>query len=71
MQIYIYFLLSYGLFLTEVDTVLRPGEYWILWGPPIYWKKHYKGWERTQEDLNREQKNNRECCKEPMLEEGD
>ncbi|KAK1325094.1 putative methyltransferase PMT17 [Acorus calamus] len=44
-----------GLYLIEVDRVLRPGGYWILSGPPINWKKHYKGWERTQEDLKKEQ----------------
>ncbi|EEF51431.1 probable methyltransferase PMT16 [Ricinus communis] len=44
-----------GLFLIEVDRVLRPGGYWILSGPPIRWKKYWKGWERTKEDLNAEQ----------------
>ncbi|PON50838.1 hypothetical protein PanWU01x14_220750 [Parasponia andersonii] len=44
-----------GIYLTEVDRVLRPGGYWILSGPPIHWKKHWKGWERTKEDLNSEQ----------------
>lgn len=44
-----------GIFLMEVDRVLRPGGYWILSGPPIHWKKHWKGWERTMEDLNSEQ----------------
>ncbi|XP_042389393.1 probable methyltransferase PMT17 isoform X1 [Zingiber officinale] len=44
-----------GLYLTEVDRVLRPGGYWILSGPPINWKKHYRGWERTQENLKKEQ----------------
>jgi len=44
-----------GLYLIEVDRVLRPGGYWILSGPPIRWKKYYKGWERTQEDLKQEQ----------------
>ncbi|XP_050221191.1 probable methyltransferase PMT15 [Mercurialis annua] len=44
-----------GLFLTEVDRVLRPGGYWILSGPPIRWKKYWKGWERTRDDLNDEQ----------------
>ncbi|KAM0946789.1 putative S-adenosyl-L-methionine-dependent methyltransferase [Dioscorea sansibarensis] len=44
-----------GLYLIEVDRVLRPGGYWILSGPPIHWKKYYKGWERTQEDLKQEQ----------------
>uniref|UniRef100_A0A6N2N4I0 Methyltransferase n=1 Tax=Salix viminalis TaxID=40686 RepID=A0A6N2N4I0_SALVM len=44
-----------GMYLIEVDRVLRPGGYWILSGPPIHWKKHWKGWERTQEDLKQEQ----------------
>ncbi|KAL8049710.1 hypothetical protein ABFX02_06G037000 [Erythranthe guttata] len=44
-----------GAYLIEVDRVLRPGGYWILSGPPINWKKHWKGWERTTDDLNSEQ----------------
>ncbi|KAK0595185.1 hypothetical protein LWI29_004322 [Acer saccharum] len=44
-----------GVYLIEVDRVLRPGGYWILSGPPINWEKHYRGWQRTQEDLNNEQ----------------
>ncbi|KAI0520572.1 hypothetical protein KFK09_008048 [Dendrobium nobile] len=46
---------SEGLYLLEVDRVLRPGGFWILSGPPIHWKKYYRGWERTQEDLKQEQ----------------
>ncbi|CAA7392037.1 unnamed protein product [Spirodela intermedia] len=44
-----------GLYLMEVDRVLRPGGYWILSGPPIRWRKYHKGWERTPEDLHHEQ----------------
>lgn len=44
-----------NMYLIEVDRVLRPGGYWILSGPPINWKKYYKGWERTEEDLKAEQ----------------
>ncbi|CAM9003658.1 unnamed protein product [Rhodiola kirilowii] len=44
-----------GLYLIEVDRILRPGGYWILSGPPINWKTYWKGWERTQEDLKQEQ----------------
>ncbi|KAK3143945.1 hypothetical protein QOZ80_4AG0306960 [Eleusine coracana subsp. coracana] len=44
-----------GLYLIEIDRILRPGGYWILSGPPINWKKHYKGWARTKADLNAEQ----------------
>ncbi|CAN6466091.1 unnamed protein product [Victoria cruziana] len=44
-----------GLYLIEVDRVLRPGGYWVLSGPPIHWKKYHEGWERTEEDLKQEQ----------------
>ncbi|OIV98746.1 hypothetical protein TanjilG_24917 [Lupinus angustifolius] len=44
-----------GIYLTEVDRVLRPGGYWILSGPPINWQRHWKGWERTTESLKVEQ----------------
>nr|CAD1829968.1 unnamed protein product [Ananas comosus var. bracteatus] len=44
-----------GLYLIEVDRVLRPGGYWILSGPPINWKIHHMGWQRAEEDLKREQ----------------
>lgn len=44
-----------GLYLIEVDRILRPGGYWILSGPPINWKMNYKGWQRTKEDLEQEQ----------------
>lgn len=39
----------------EVDRILRPGGYLVLSGPPIGWRHSYKGWERTTEDLEREQ----------------
>ncbi|KAL2550354.1 putative methyltransferase PMT15 [Forsythia ovata] len=44
-----------GAYLIEVDRVLRPGGYWILSGPPIRWRKYWKGWDRSREDLNAEQ----------------
>ncbi|KAK9060901.1 hypothetical protein SSX86_018081 [Deinandra increscens subsp. villosa] len=44
-----------GVYLIEVDRVLRPGGYWILSGPPINWQRHWKGWQRTKADLNEEQ----------------
>ncbi|XP_008799521.1 probable methyltransferase PMT15 [Phoenix dactylifera] len=44
-----------GLYLIEIDRILRPGGYWILSGPPINWKRHWKGWQRTREDLSAEQ----------------
>lgn len=44
-----------GLYLIEVDRVLRPGGYWIISGPPINWESHWKGWDRKPEDLKAEQ----------------
>lgn len=44
-----------GLYMIEVDRILRPGGYWILSGPPINWKRNWKGWERTEADLQEEQ----------------
>lgn len=46
--------LADGLYLIEVDRVLRPGGYWVLSGPPINWRKHYKGWQRTKRELRAE-----------------
>ncbi|KAL5989044.1 hypothetical protein ACLOJK_027146 [Asimina triloba] len=64
-----------GLYLTEVDRVLRPGGYWILSGPPIHWKKYYKGWDRSQEDLKQEQDAiedvARNLCWTKVVEKGD
>ncbi|XP_008813543.2 probable methyltransferase PMT17 isoform X2 [Phoenix dactylifera] len=64
-----------GLYLIEVDRVLRPGGYWILSGPPINWKKHYRGWERTQEDLKHEQDAiedlAKRLCWKKVIEKGD
>lgn len=44
-----------GLYLIEVDRILRPGGYWVLSGPPINWENHWKGWNRTAQDLKAEQ----------------
>ncbi|OMO86023.1 putative S-adenosyl-L-methionine-dependent methyltransferase protein [Corchorus capsularis] len=64
-----------GLYLIEVDRVLRPGGYWILSGPPIRWKKYWKGWERTREDLNDEQTRietvAKSLCWKKLVESGD
>ncbi|GAB2280279.1 hypothetical protein Dimus_014921 [Dionaea muscipula] len=46
-----------GLYMMEVDRVLRPGGYWVLSGPPINWKNNYKGWQRPKEELQEEQQN--------------
>ncbi|CAJ1977094.1 unnamed protein product [Sphenostylis stenocarpa] len=52
-----------GIFLNEVDRVLRPGGYWILSGPPINWKKYWEGWKRSKKDLNQEQTEIEELAK--------
>ncbi|CAM8913996.1 unnamed protein product [Rhodiola kirilowii] len=45
-----------GMYMTEVDRVLRPGGYWVLSGPPINWKTNYKAWQRPKEELQEEQR---------------
>ncbi|PPS17676.1 hypothetical protein GOBAR_AA02899 [Gossypium barbadense] len=64
-----------GMYLMEVDRVLRPGGYWVLSGPPINWKTYYQIWKRTKEDLKAEQKKIEELaeqlCWEKKYEKGD
>ncbi|KAF3332379.1 methyltransferase PMT17 [Carex littledalei] len=64
-----------GIYLIEVDRVLRPGGYWILSGPPIRWKQYYRGWERTEADLKQEQDEIEDLaarlCWKKVVEEGD
>ncbi|KAF8379124.1 hypothetical protein HHK36_028553 [Tetracentron sinense] len=64
-----------GIYLMEVDRVLRPGGYWILSGPPINWKTYYKTWKRSKEDLQEEQRNIEQLaellCWEKKYEKGD
>ncbi|KAH7425427.1 hypothetical protein KP509_11G053400 [Ceratopteris richardii] len=38
-----------GVFLLEVDRVLRPGGFWVLSGPPVNYENHWKGWDTTEE----------------------
>lgn len=45
-----------GMYMMEVDRVLRPGGYWVLSGPPINWRTNYKAWERPKDDLEEEQR---------------
>ena len=64
-----------GMYLKEVDRVLRPGGYWVLSGPPINWKTYYKTWKRTKEDLKAEQTSiedlAKSLCWEKKYEKGD
>lgn len=52
---FLYVLLVDGLYLIEIDRVLRPGGYWILSGPPINWENKWKGWGKTREQFKAEQ----------------
>lgn len=64
-----------GMYLMEVDRVLRPGGYWILSGPPINWKTYYKTWKRSKEELRAEQRTIEEMaeqlCWKKVYEKGD
>ncbi|KAL7240843.1 hypothetical protein ACSBR2_006482 [Camellia fascicularis] len=52
-----------GMYMMEVDRVLRPGGYWVLSGPPINWKQNYKSWQRPKEELQEEQRKIEEIAK--------
>lgn len=52
-----------GLYMMEVDRVLRPGGYWILSGPPISWQTSYKAWQLPKEELEEEQRMIEEIAK--------
>lgn len=52
-----------GLYMKEVDRVLRPGGYWVLSGPPINWKTNFKAWQRPMEELQEEQRKIEEVAK--------
>ncbi|KAL3645582.1 hypothetical protein CASFOL_010762 [Castilleja foliolosa] len=64
-----------GMYLMEVDRVLRPGGYWVLSGPPINWKTYYRTWKRSKEELKAEQSRIEELaeslCWEKKYEKGD
>ncbi|OVA09016.1 putative S-adenosyl-L-methionine-dependent methyltransferase [Macleaya cordata] len=52
-----------GMYMMEVDRVLRPGGYWVLSGPPINWKANYRAWQRPKEELQEEQRKIEEIAK--------
>ncbi|KAI9088908.1 hypothetical protein K1719_029187 [Acacia pycnantha] len=64
-----------GMYLMEMDRILRPGGYWILSGPPINWKTQQSSLKQSQEDLEAEQKKIEELaesiCWEKKYENGD
>ncbi|KAL2632624.1 hypothetical protein R1flu_004103 [Riccia fluitans] len=43
-----------GVYLLEVDRVLRPGGFWVLSGPPVNYGVHWMGWESTEEKQKRD-----------------
>ncbi|XP_059441447.1 probable methyltransferase PMT2 [Corylus avellana] len=64
-----------GMYMMEVDRVLRPGGYWVLSGPPINWRNNYQAWQRSEEELQEEQRKIEETakllCWEKMHEKGE
>ncbi|KAJ4961855.1 hypothetical protein NE237_021765 [Protea cynaroides] len=52
-----------GMYMMEIDRVLRPGGYWVLSGPPINWKNNYKSWKRPMNELQEEQRKIEEMAK--------
>lgn len=45
-----------GLYLMEIDRLLRPGGYWVLSGPPINWKVNYMASDGTTKNPKNEQR---------------
>ncbi|KAE9604861.1 putative S-adenosyl-L-methionine-dependent methyltransferase [Lupinus albus] len=44
-----------GLYLREIDRIMRPGGYWVLSGPPINWRVNYEAWKIDPKVLEKEQ----------------
>ncbi|XP_039134912.1 probable methyltransferase PMT2 [Dioscorea cayenensis subsp. rotundata] len=63
-----------GMYMMEVDRILRPGGYWILSGTPINWKENYQAWNRSMHELQEEQRKIEELasvlCWEKKYEKG-
>ncbi|KAK1364769.1 Methyltransferase [Heracleum sosnowskyi] len=38
-----------GVYLLEVHRILRPGGFWVLSGPPVNYKRRWRGWNTTLE----------------------
>ncbi|KAE8723956.1 putative methyltransferase PMT14 [Hibiscus syriacus] len=45
-----------GMYMMEIDRVLRPGGYWVLSGPPINWRNNYQSLKRPEKGLKKEQR---------------
>jgi hypothetical protein len=53
-----------GLYLREIDRILRPGGFWVLSGPPINWRVNYKAWQTEATVLEKEQNSLEELAME-------
>lgn len=52
-----------GMYMMEVDRVLRPGGYWVISGPPINWRDNYQAWQRPKEEFEGQQRKIEELAK--------
>lgn len=41
---------SGGLYLLEINRILRPGGFWVLSGPPVNYENRWRGWNTTVEE---------------------
>ncbi|CAN8290451.1 unnamed protein product [Cochlearia groenlandica] len=39
-----------GIYLLEIHRIVRPGGFWVLSGPPVNYKRRWRGWNTTMED---------------------
>ncbi|KAI6681101.1 hypothetical protein NL676_034982 [Syzygium grande] len=39
-----------GLYLLEINRILRPGGFWVLSGPPVNYQNRWRGWNTTVEE---------------------
>ncbi|XAR69184.1 Sterol 24-C-methyltransferase [Bertholletia excelsa] len=39
-----------GVYLLEIDRILRPGGFWVLSGPPVNYERRWRGWNTTIEE---------------------
>lgn len=42
-----HFLISGGVYLLEIQRILRPGGFWVLSGPPVNYERRWRGWNTT------------------------
>ncbi|KAL3645787.1 Methyltransferase [Castilleja foliolosa] len=38
-----------GIYLLEIHRIIRPGGFWVLSGPPINYKRRWRGWNTTMD----------------------